>query len=126
MLAPLPRRVLLAAHNGIVGMIVADELELAGYEVVGPFGSAHSATTALGRDPPDLAVIDAVLDDGPGLAVARELAARGIPFVVLTSWPRSRPIAPELDAVPWVSSPCPAEDVVAAVGSLLPRPSLGP
>ncbi|HYF53250.1 MAG TPA: hypothetical protein VEA41_03225 [Salinarimonas sp.] len=114
------RRVLLAAYNGINALVVADELEAAGYEVVGPFVTVTKTLAALDAEPPDVAVIDAILADGPSLAVASELGGRRIPFVVHTGWPRSGRLRSDYADAPWLECPCPASQVVDAVAALVP------
>jgi DNA-binding NarL/FixJ family response regulator len=120
------RRVILAASNSIVAITIADELELAGFEVVGPVGSCAAALTAVQRDAPDVAIIDAVLSDGPGLPVASELAGAGVPFLVLTAWSRSQVPSPEYRGAPWLPLPCSTGAVVSAVEDLLPPGSPSP
>jgi DNA-binding response OmpR family regulator len=113
-----PPRVLLVEWSAITGMAVADDLEAAGYEVIGPFLQCARAVQALGREVPDLAVLDLTLADGPCNALAGELRRQNIPFLVHTSWSRRGRIAPEFEDVPWLEKPCPPDLLVEAVDRL--------
>jgi DNA-binding response OmpR family regulator len=119
------RRVLLAASNLIVGISVADELELAGHEVVGPFRSCGAALKALAQSPPDIAVLDAVLNDAPSDFVTGELARAGVPVVILTAWSRQSHTSVGYESTTWLPLPCPAGAVVEVVEALLPGASPG-
>jgi DNA-binding NarL/FixJ family response regulator len=61
-------------------------LEAAGYEVVGDAVDGASALAAVSALRPDVVLLDVLLPDMTGLAVAKELAAmQERPLVVLTS-----------------------------------------
>jgi DNA-binding response OmpR family regulator len=114
-----PPRVLLVEWSAITAMAIADDLEAAGYEVVGPFLQAAKAVDALSRDLPDLAILDVTLSDGPCDALARELRNRSIPFLVHTSWTSRGQVAPEFLDVPWLEKPCQPDLLVRALDGLL-------
>jgi hypothetical protein len=77
-------------------------------------------------DGPRIAVVDPVLNDKPDLAITRELAKAGVPFVVLTAWSRPPHPSPEYDGAPWLALPCRADVVVDAVEALLHDASASP
>ena len=61
-------------------------LEADGFTVVGEAGDGHSALTAFDDQRPEIVLLDVVLPDIDGFAVADRLAEKGAaPIVVLTS-----------------------------------------
>lgn len=101
-------RVLLVEDEPLVAVGVADQLKRAGATVVGPCSTAGRALAELDAQAIDVAIVDYVLadDNSEGLQVALE--AKGIPFVVVTGYPRvlvrrdsrhqvlSKPVSPEV------------------------------
>ena len=70
-------------------MILADDLETAGHEVIGPVATAAAAVRLCEASLPDLALIDIDLAGGDnGVALARDLFSRWhLPVVFATSQP---------------------------------------
>jgi len=70
--------------------ILADDarrvLQRAGAKVLGPFGSALEALTAVERSKPDCAVLDLNLGTGPDFGPARALRAYGVPVVFFSGY----------------------------------------
>ena len=107
--------------EAIIAMSLEDGLSDEGFRVVGPFSACADALAALETATPDLAILDAVLSDGPCLELARELRDRGVPFVIYSGADAFDEHASELDGVPWVEKPSPLETVMAAAVGLLAR-----
>jgi DNA-binding response OmpR family regulator len=78
------RRVLVAEDEVLISMLIEEDLEAAGYSIIGPFRTCAEASRWLQHDTPDLAVLDYGLADGPCTDAAVELKQRGVPFLVLT------------------------------------------
>jgi CheY-like chemotaxis protein len=101
-------KVLLVEDEPLVAMGVADQLRGAGAIVVGPCATAGQAIEFLQANDVDVAVIDFVLADENSEGLQAALEAKGIPFLVLTGYPRilvrrndrqrvlSKPISPEV------------------------------
>jgi DNA-binding NtrC family response regulator len=78
-------RVLVVEDNGLVALIAAYHLEHAGFTVVGPAATVGVARELLRAVPCDAALLDYRLDGTQSTEpIARELADRGTPFVVVT------------------------------------------
>jgi DNA-binding response OmpR family regulator len=107
--------------EAIIAMSLEDGLSDQGFQVMGPFSACADALAALETAAPDLAILDAVLSDGPCLELARELRGRGVPFVIYSGADAFDEHASELDGVPWVEKPSPLETVMAAAVGLLAR-----
>jgi DNA-binding NtrC family response regulator len=80
----MKQRILVVEDQFVVSLTLAQILENQGFEVVGPAMSVSMARAILGQVGCDAAVLDVNLHNGTAEPLAVELAARGIPFVVLT------------------------------------------
>ena len=63
-----------------------ETFERAGARVAGPFSTTAAAIRAIEQMPPDCAVIDINLGNGPEFALARELKKRDIPTVLVSGY----------------------------------------
>ena len=101
-------RVLLVEDEPLVAVGVAEALTRAGAVVVGPCATTGRAITELERHRIDVAIVDYVLADDNSEGLQATLEAKGIPFIVVTGYPRvlvrrdlrqrvlSKPVAPEV------------------------------
>jgi CheY-like chemotaxis protein len=101
-------KVLLVEDEPLVAMGVADQLRGAGAIVLGPCATAGQAIDVLQANDVDVAVIDFVLADENSEGLQAALETKGIPFIVLTGYPRilvrrndrqrvlSKPVSPEV------------------------------
>jgi DNA-binding NarL/FixJ family response regulator len=71
-------------------------LGAAGYQVVGEAGDAQSAVAAVRRMHPQFVLLDVLLPDGDGIAVADQIGGPGGPVVVLTSSRSAAELGPAL------------------------------
>jgi DNA-binding response OmpR family regulator len=99
-------------------MMLAEELEEAGFGVSGPFASCPAALDSLDKQPPDGAILDIELIDGECVELARELKSRCIPFVVLTGYtsPLSREDA--FSGATWLTKPFGHQEIIGSVRAL--------
>ena len=81
-------KVLLVEDEPLVAMGVADQLSRAGATIVGPCTTATRAIDVLHANEVDVAVVDFVLGDNNSERLQVALEAKGVPFVVLTGYPR--------------------------------------
>jgi hypothetical protein len=87
--------------EALVAMLIEDVLADAAFEVVGPFGQAAKALTAIADETVDAAILDVNLGGGErSYSVAHELSERGVPYMFLTGYGRAGidPVTP--------TSPC--------------------
>jgi DNA-binding response OmpR family regulator len=101
-------RVLLVEDEPLLAAGVADQLSEAGALVVGPCSTTGRAMAALDEHDIDVAIVDYVLADDNSEGLQDVLERKGIPFVVVTGYPRvlvrrdtrqrvlSKPISPEV------------------------------
>ncbi len=112
-------RVFVAEDEILVAMLIEDILSDSGCQVIGPFASVTDALAAAARTDADIAVLDVNLRGEKIYPVAERLAARGIPFFLLTGYGRD---AVPADRPDWVacSKPFRAKELVQMIVERLP------
>ena len=113
------RRIMVVEDEYILAMELERVLLDAGCEVIGPFPSNERALAALARTQPEAVLLDLNLDDRTTEPVARALAARGIPFVVVTGYNRSFMTDPVFQDVPMVPKPLEIRVLLATLAGVL-------
>jgi DNA-binding response OmpR family regulator len=106
--------IFLAEDDTLIGLTLEDDFRDVGYDVAGPFATCASALAWLNSNSPKVAVIDALLKDGPCSDLARELWRRGIPFVVYSGLDRQG-ASPLFRGMPWIEKPAPFSTIFEAV-----------
>ena len=81
-------RVLLVDDEPLVAMGIADQLSAAGAIIVGRCATARDAIEILQSKEVDVAIIDFVLADNNSESLQVALERKGVPFVVVTAYPR--------------------------------------
>lgn len=112
------RSVLVVEDETLVAMLVEDTLLDAGARVVGPVATVAAALEALGRERPDLAVLDMNLAGETSEAVADALVEQGVPFVVASGYGPGG-VAERFGTRPVLSKPYAPEDLTAALVALV-------
>ena len=118
--SPPPHRnsVLLLEDEALIAVALQDDLEEAGYAVVGPFAACVDALAWLESNKPDLAVLDTVLKDGPCKEVAFRLTSLGVPVLVYSGLAEDMNALPELASATWVEKPATAQALLQALAGL--------
>ena len=107
----------MAANGKLAGRVVpvmendyflADDerslLEAEGATVLSPFSDSAKAIEAVDPSPPNCALVDINLGGGPDFVPARELVARGIPFIFVTGY-EPAVLPADLASVPCLQKP---------------------
>ncbi len=113
-------RILVVEDEPLVAMLIEDELEAAGYEVLGPAPSTERALRLIAEHQFEAALVDANLNGRPVDGVVVALAARGVPFAFATGYGRDALPASCRDA-PLLAKPFSHERLLAVVEQLLAR-----
>ena len=109
------KRVLVVEDDALIALDIARQLANAGFEVVGPAVSVARALRLIGDHGCDVAVLDVNLGNHEtSEPVARELRARGIPFVVLSGY-ASEQHPPGFQGAPVLSKPASPRELVATL-----------
>jgi CheY-like chemotaxis protein len=120
-----PARILLVDDSLFTRTMLAAELREMGFSVdaAGSLAEAHAAVAA---QPPDIAIVDVFLEDGPsGLEVARKLRANpstALTFIVALSGhyaPDSLRLAHEAGCDRFLVKPCPLDVLVETIEHFL-------
>lgn len=83
---PASTRILVVDDEAIIAFHLAQDLRREGFAVVGPVPSVAKALALIEHEGCDFAVLDIHLGQGTAEPIARELAARGVPYVLATGY----------------------------------------
>ncbi len=115
--------VIIVEDNSLIRDAVAGYLKLDGYKTL-EFGGISGVLDAIKRETADLAILDVMLPDGSGFALAKEIrAASDIPLIFLTAKDSEsdRILGFELGADDYICKPFSAKELVLRVHALLRR-----
>ncbi len=97
-------RILVVEDEAMIAFNLAQELEKAGFVVVGPAPSVAKALALIERQGCDFAVVDIHLRQETAEPIGRELLARGVPFVITTGYTNEQ-LPPIFHDVPMFAKP---------------------
>src|SRR5689334_22021920 len=105
---------LIVEDEALIALALAEGLEEAGHDVLGPIDKGSAVLDALTHLNPDMAILDTKLRDRPSYDVALELRRRRIPFVIYSGHQRHKDPHPAYADAPWVEKPASPSEVMAA------------
>lgn len=111
-------RVLIVEDELLVAMDYEEMLRHAGCVVIGPVARQAKALALLERGPPDVAVLDLNLAGERSTPLAEALAARGVPFVIVTGYSEKTPGDPVLAGAPRLAKPVRPKELVQAIAAI--------
>lgn len=109
------RRILIVEDEYLIAGSISMMLEDLGYAIVGPVPTVPEAMKAIASEELDAVLLDANLRGASSAPIAVELAARGIPFVVVTGYGELMLSASALQAAPRVNKPFTSTDLATAL-----------
>ena len=101
--------------SSLLEMILQDQ----GWSVGGPFRTNRVALDYLEHARPDAALIDFNIADGTSAATATRLRELGIPFVVVSGYPKSMARSEDLRIAEWLDKPFSENDVLRSLTQAL-------
>jgi two-component SAPR family response regulator len=101
--------------SSLLEMILQDQ----GWSVGGPFRSNRVALDYLEKNRPDVALIDFNIADGTSAATASRLRELGVPFVVVSGYPKSMARSEDLQLAPWLDKPFTEDALVRCLSHAL-------
>jgi CheY-like chemotaxis protein len=111
--------VLIVEDEVIIGMMLVNEIAVAGGTPIGPVTTVAAALKEIESQIVDVVVLDTKLVDGSGANLADYLDERRIPFVVVSGY--EKPSLPTgLKKAPFVAKPISLPVLMEAIGSLIP------
>ena len=114
-------RVLIVEDELLIAMNLEQILADAGISDVTTAPSAKEALELLRTFAPDIAILDVNLGTNTSVAVAEELASRGIPFMLTTGYGEGSSLFEKFTKVATLNKPYEASAVIAAVSTLVGR-----
>jgi CheY-like chemotaxis protein len=106
------KSILLVEDIFVVAASIRQHLQSIGCIVVGPAADVETALELARSHPLDGALLDVKLNGADVYPVAVMLRDRGIPFVLVTAYPRPEA---EFKSTPWVSKPFTLEQLTEAL-----------
>jgi DNA-binding response OmpR family regulator len=111
--------VLILEDEAIIALNLQDDLQDEGYGIVGPFTTCSAAHRWLQTATPDMAILDATLQDGPCREIGLMLEQREVPFLIYSGHREDRQLLAEFHHVTWIEKPVPSSVLVQACRQLL-------
>jgi DNA-binding response OmpR family regulator len=112
------KRILIVEDDYLIAMMLAETLEAAGWQVVGPIGRLAEAVDTAATEGIDVAVLDINLGGWAVYPVAQVLAARNVPFLFLTGYGTEIVQRPYCER-PRLGKPIKAAELIGTVTRLL-------
>jgi DNA-binding NarL/FixJ family response regulator len=113
------RRILVVEDEMLLAMEMESLLEQQGCVVLGPASDVSHAMHLLESERPDAAVLDLNLKGVHSTAVAASLAARNVPFVIVTGYGEAQSTDQEWQGRPRLSKPVTERALVRALANIL-------
>jgi CheY-like chemotaxis protein len=113
------RRILVVEDEFLIAEYITVTLEDLGYEIVGPVPTIPEAISAIASEKLDAVLLDANLNGTSSAPIAAELAARRVPFVVVTGYGHLDLATPALQAAPRVNKPFTPADLAAILAKTM-------
>jgi DNA-binding response OmpR family regulator len=107
-------RVLIVEDEWLIALAAEQALQEAQFDVVATCSSVQQALAAVRSSPPEIALLDTNLRGESSEAVALELRARGIPFLVISGYTAEQLDGP-LAGAPFLGKPFPPSALVQAL-----------
>ncbi len=111
--------VLVAEDELIIGFDLCDTVQEAGFEVEGPYDTAESASQAVDRRKPDLAILDIKLDDGEVYPLAEKLMAANVPVIFHSGNVGQKEVSERFPQAHALAKPCPPDQIIATMHEAL-------
>jgi DNA-binding response OmpR family regulator len=112
-------RILIIEDEPMLAYALEEVLVEAGFEITGVVGRLERALTMIAIGDCDAAIVDANLAGVSAVPAASALAARAIPFLVVSGYSPDQQQG-AFSGAPFVQKPCRPDELIAALRGLLP------
>jgi DNA-binding response OmpR family regulator len=113
-----PARILIVEDEPTTALNLEDLLLDAGFEIAGVVGKLEKALALIDRGTCDAAIVDANLDGVSASPVASALAARGLPFIVLSGYSPEQ-IQGAFPGALFIQKPCRPARLIEALNAIV-------
>lgn len=113
--------ILVLDDEPLIGMQLEQDLQEAGYDVLGPVHSVTKALALITNHKPDAALLDINLRGEKSIAVADALQSKGVPFIFCTGFGDTSDLPEPLRSAGTLSKPIDQQMLRSALKSLLPN-----
>jgi len=110
--------VLIVEDEAIIAFAMEELVLEAGFDIAGVAGGLEKALALIESGACDVAILDANLAGVSAGPAATALAARGVPFLVLSGYTPDQQASPFSAAAVHLQKPCPPERLIDALRSL--------
>lgn len=104
--------ILVVEDEYLIALDIAETVRDLGYRVEGPFVSGEHAMVAIGRELPDLAILDVYTADGEVFPLADALTAAGVPIIFHSGRVNASEVQERYPQARAVSKPCPPDQLI--------------
>ena len=112
-------RVLIVEDEPLIALGLEDVLIDAGFEIAGVAGKLDKALELIESGACDVAIVDANLAGVSASPAAVALAARGLPFIVMSGYSREQ-LQDVFPGAHFIQKPCRPEALIETLNTLLP------
>jgi DNA-binding response OmpR family regulator len=112
-------RILIIEDEPVLAMTVMDLLVEAGFEIAGVAGRLATALKVIESGACDAAIVDANLAGVSASPAASALAARGLPFIVLSGYLPGQQQG-DFSGATFIQKPCRPDQLIRILRSILP------
>jgi DNA-binding response OmpR family regulator len=113
-----PARILIVEDEPIIALTLQDLLVEAGFEVAGVTGKLHKALALIEGPGCDAAIVDANLGGMSTSPAAFALAARGVPFIVLSGY-SSEQLQGDFPSARFLRKPCRPDKLIHTLKAMV-------
>ncbi len=113
-----PARILIVEDEPLIALGIEDGLVDAGFEIVGVTGKLDNALSLIQHDACDAAIVDANLAGVSASPIAVALAARNLPFIILSGYSKEQ-MQGAFPRALFLSKPCRTELLIEKLNSIL-------
>ena len=111
-------RILIVEDEPMIALGLEDVLIDAGFQIAGVVGKLDKALALIESGACDAAIVDANLGGVSASPAAIALAARGLPFIMISGYTKEQMLG-EYPRASFLSKPCPPEMVIETLNSIL-------
>lgn len=108
-------KVLVVEDEFIIALDLSETVKDLGYRVEGPFVSGETAFDAIGRELPDLAILDVYTADGEVYPLADALTQAGVPIIFHSGHATAGEMQARYPEAQAVNKPCPPDRLIDMV-----------